>query len=69
MKAARGSLGCERMYPWGGQEYRVGYANVDETQKRVGPTHLQQTSAVGMHTQGASPFGVEEMSGNVWETA
>ncbi|MBE2240444.1 MAG: SUMF1/EgtB/PvdO family nonheme iron enzyme, partial [Caldilineaceae bacterium] len=57
----------DRMYPWGGQEYQVGYANVDETEDKTGPHNLRQTSAVGMYPHAASPFGVEELSGNVWE--
>ncbi len=65
VKAARGW--DERMYPWGGQEYKAGFANVNQTEKTVGSNNLQQTSAVGMYPQGASPFGAEEMSGNVWE--
>ncbi len=65
VKAARGW--DERMYPWDGQEYKVGFANVDEIEKKVGASYLQQTSAVGMYPHGASIFGVEEMSGNVWE--
>lgn len=65
VKAARGF--DDRMYPWGGQEYKVGYANVNETENKVGSNNLQQTSAVGMYPHAASPFGVEEMIGNVWE--
>ena len=34
---------------------------------RQAPTILRQTSPVGMYPQGASPFGVLDMSGNVWE--
>ncbi|MBK8798819.1 MAG: SUMF1/EgtB/PvdO family nonheme iron enzyme [Anaerolineales bacterium] len=63
-KAARGW--DDRRYPWGA-EYRTGYANVDETEKKDGPHTLQQTSAVGMYPQGASPFDVLDLSGNVWE--
>lgn len=66
-KAARGHEGRE--YPWG-QGYRSGWANVDETEEKDGPYYLQQTSAVGMypHTApDASPYGVADLSGNVWE--
>jgi len=65
VKAARGF--DDRMFPWGGQEYKVGYANVDETEDKTVPHNLQETSPVGMYPHAASPFGVEEMSGNVWE--
>jgi formylglycine-generating enzyme required for sulfatase activity len=65
VKVARGF--DDRLYPWGGQEYKIGYANVNETENKVGPNNLQQTSAVGMYPHAASPFGVEELSGNVWE--
>ncbi|MCL5999845.1 MAG: formylglycine-generating enzyme family protein, partial [Chloroflexi bacterium] len=62
--AARGRDG--RAYPWG-KEYRTGYANIDETDGNVGPNYLQTTSVVGMYPQGQSPYGVLDMSGNVWE--
>jgi formylglycine-generating enzyme required for sulfatase activity len=63
-KAARGHDGRE--YPWG-DEYISGYANVDETVNNDGPYYLKQTSAVGAYPQGASPYGLLDMSGNVWE--
>ena len=63
-KAARGA--DEREYPWG-NGYKSGYANVDEVERGVGPYYLRQTTAVGMYPQGASPDGVLDMSGNVWE--
>jgi formylglycine-generating enzyme required for sulfatase activity len=62
-KAARGTEG--RVYPWG-DDYNVGYANLDES-KVAGGTFLRQTTAVGLYPQGASPYGVLDMSGNVWE--
>ena len=65
VKAARGF--DDRMHPWGGQEYKIGYANVDETEDKTGPHNLKETSPVGMYPHAASPFGVEEMSGTVWE--
>ena len=63
-KAARGEDG--RDYPWG-DEYRAGYANVDEKATKAGPTYLQQTTAVGLYPHAASPYGAEDMAGNVWE--
>jgi hypothetical protein len=63
-RAARGTDG--RDYPWGG-EYRRGYANINETSGDAGPHYLAQTSAVGIYTQGASPEGVMDLAGNVWE--
>jgi formylglycine-generating enzyme required for sulfatase activity len=63
-KAARGRDGSE--YPWG-NSYQVGYANIDETGLKAGPNNLQRMSAVGIYPQGASPYGVLDASGNVWE--
>src|SRR5690606_15253519 len=65
VKAARGW--DDRLFPWGGMAYTTGHANANETNEMFRPRSLQQTSAVGMYPHGASPFGVEEMSGNVWE--
>jgi formylglycine-generating enzyme required for sulfatase activity len=63
-KAARSTDGHE--YPWG-EGYRPGFANVNETATKAGPTYLKQTTAVGLYPQGASPYGVEDLAGNVWE--
>lgn len=63
-KAAQGTDGRE--YPWG-DGYRSGLANIDETWGGVGPHNLKQTSAVGLYRQGASPCGVLDLAGNVWE--
>lgn len=62
--AARGSDGRE--YPWG-DGYRVGYANINEQYNGVGPYYLDKTTAVGLYPQGASPFGILDLAGNVWE--
>ncbi|MCP4042591.1 MAG: SUMF1/EgtB/PvdO family nonheme iron enzyme, partial [Gammaproteobacteria bacterium] len=62
-KAARGTGGLE--YPWG-NGYQAGFANVDESWEN-GPNNLQQTTAVGIYPQGASPYGVMDMGGNLWE--
>jgi formylglycine-generating enzyme required for sulfatase activity len=69
-KAARGHDG--RRYPWGAGEYKSGFANIDETdtssgRTAVGKHYLKKTSAVGMYPHGASPYGICDLSGNVWE--
>ena len=54
-----------------GPEYVSGNANIDETYgTKVGPHYLQKTSAVGMYPHEKpeqSPYGVADLSGNVWE--
>jgi formylglycine-generating enzyme required for sulfatase activity len=55
-KAARGTDG--RIYPYKG-DYDAVKGNTDNT--------IGQTSAVGAFPNGASPYGVMDMSGNVWE--
>lgn len=56
-KAARGE--DERRYPWG-NEWDPNKANVKET-------GLRSTVMVGSFGEGASPYGVDDMIGNVWE--
>lgn len=60
----RGSDGRE--YPWG-DGYRVGYANLDEEAYGVGPYFMFRTTAVGLYPQGASLFGILDMTGTIWE--
>jgi hypothetical protein len=62
--AVRAGTGWE--YPWG-DGYRVGHANVDETSRKDGPHNQGQTTAVGLYPQGASPSGLLDCAGNVWE--
>ena len=63
-KAARGADGL--VYPWG-NEYNSGYANIDETSVYKGRHYLESTTAVGLYPQGQSPYGLLDLSGNVWE--
>jgi formylglycine-generating enzyme required for sulfatase activity len=58
-----------RVFPWG-NEYRAGYANIDETSyyERVGPYYLGRVTAVGLYRLGRQPsLGVYDLSGNVSE--
>ena len=56
-KAARGEDG--RRFPWG-NDWDANRANVKER-------GLRGTAAAGSFGEGASPYGVEDMTGNVWE--
>jgi eukaryotic-like serine/threonine-protein kinase len=56
-RAARG--GDKRNFPWGDEfpnEYTANFMNL-----------VGDTSRVGSYAEGASPFGVLDMAGNVWE--
>ncbi len=55
--AARGAEG--RAYPWGLEEPTVERANFD--------TEVGDTTAVGAYPKGATPEGVHDLAGNVWE--
>jgi len=56
-KAARGEDG--RKYPWGNETPTGILANFDECN--------DGTTKVGRFLNGASPYGVLDMAGNVWE--
>jgi len=69
-KAARGT--DQRKYPWGNHDsyyngkWYANYAAHDSWEKR-GEDGFEFTSPVGFYPQGASPYGLLDMAGNVWE--
>jgi len=56
-KAARGTDG--RKYTWGNE--------LDSNKANYSGTKVGSTSAVGFFLQGQSPYGCQDMAGNVWE--
>ncbi len=69
--AARGTDG--RKYPWGNQEGRGDLANFADRNTvfawsdREIDDGFAESSPVGAFPIGVSPFGIEDMAGNVWE--
>ncbi|HEC19756.1 MAG TPA: formylglycine-generating enzyme family protein [Gammaproteobacteria bacterium] len=61
-KAARGTDG--RMFPWG-DEFDTAKANTPVRWQEIG--QFGDTTPVGAFGEGKSPYGVYDMSGNVWE--
>ncbi len=61
-KASRGTDG--RKYPWGNETATCGYAVMSERGAGCG---VSSTRPVGSKSEGASPYGALDMSGNVWE--
>ena len=55
-KAARGPDG--RRYPWG---------DAWDATRANGGTTVRKTTPVGNYSQGAGPYGVQDVAGNVWE--
>ncbi len=69
--AARGTEG--RKYPWGAQEGRGDLANFADLNTSFAWSDREvddgypESSPVGAFPLGASPFGIEDLAGNVWE--
>ncbi len=71
-KAARGTDG--RTFPWGNQPWAGNLANLADrsfdlvrwSDKNVDDGY-RYTAPVGTYPDGASPYGVMDMAGNVWE--
>ena len=51
----------KRVYPWGNK------LNPAKANLSIGDEQVGGTSPVGIYPGGASPYGVEDLSGNVWE--
>ena len=70
-KAARGTDG--RMYPWGNEPVdgtRANFCDKDCPRLIANPNYddgYPEMAPVGSYPKGASPYGVMDMSGNVWE--
>jgi formylglycine-generating enzyme required for sulfatase activity len=62
--AARGPDG--RVYPWGNDDPRAQLC-WDGDGSELGRGGRRGTCAVGAHPAGKSPFGVDDLAGNVWE--
>jgi len=63
VRSARGD--DKRVYPWGNETPDCAKANMLD--ENTGKVCLGDTAEVGSYPEGASPFGVMDLAGNVWE--
>lgn len=65
-KAARGMAGT-RVWPWGNEPPNCSLLNFTDNSGDDWQTCVNDTIQVGTYPQGASPYGVHDMGGNVFE--
>ena len=66
-KAARWTGSYPNVYPWGNIWDVEKCNNWDDTNSAGGGYRRYQTAPVGSYPSGASPYGCQDMAGNVWE--
>ncbi len=64
-KAARGTDG--RQYPWGNEKVSCEYAVMYDNDYEMPGCGTWSTLPIGSRPEGASPYGIYDMTGNVWE--
>lgn len=65
-KAARWD-GHPRDYPWGDKWHPARCNSWEDDNTLGGGYHARQTAPVSSYPSGASPYGLDDMAGNVWE--
>jgi len=66
-KAARWTGSYPNVYPWGNVWDAEKCNNIYDTNPAGGGYERYQTAPVGSYPSGASPYGLQDMAGNVWE--
>ncbi|HEY4691152.1 MAG TPA: formylglycine-generating enzyme family protein, partial [Anaerolineae bacterium] len=66
-KAARGLSPRTRREPEGGRRYPWGNDDWDPERATISGSGIQHATPVGMYPRGATPSGLHDLSGNVWE--